>query len=540
MPSDANFAATLTARARDQPRATALIEPDGRRVTFADLESLSLRYAHGLARQGVRHGDRALYMLRPSIDGYAVFYALLRLGAVPVLMDPRMGFRRLIDCITAVRPRVILAVPLVHAVRTFVRRPFAGAEVLITAGHRWFWGGARLDQCRAENGEFTNRATAPGDASFLPFTSGSTGTPKGVFYDHAMLTAQMAVMREVCGWREGMRVVMAYAPFVPYALADGLTAILPDMDFSRPAAADPARIVQAVAEHGADCAFASPIIWSHVARYCERFGISLPTLERAVTAGAPVSANLHRRLRPLIHPDGQLFTPYGATEAMPLTTTGSAELSDTWKLARSGHGTCVGKPLPGVEIRIIRVTDDPLPEWSDALRAPDGAIGEIVAGGPFVSPSYPDRPDEDARAKIRCEGGGRLFHRTGDLGRRDAEGRLWFCGRKSDQVETRQGAIPSVPLENILDEHPAVFRSAVVGLGKRGAQRVVACVELEPGHTFSPRLEGELAALTDGTCFERVVTRFLPHRGFPVDARHNSKIRRDELAAWAERQCARS
>ncbi len=219
MASDANFAATLTARAREEPRAAALIEPAGRRVTFAELEALSLRYAHGLERHGVRHGDRVLYMLRPSIDGYAVFYALLRLGAVPVLMDPRMGFRRLIDCITAVRPRVIVAVPLVHAVRTLVRQPFAAAEILITAGQRWFWGGARLADCLGENGGGTaaNGATEPTDASFLPFTSGSTGTPKGAFYDHAMLGAQMAVMREVCGWREGMRVVMAYAPFVPYA-----------------------------------------------------------------------------------------------------------------------------------------------------------------------------------------------------------------------------------------------------------------------------------------------------------------------------------
>jgi len=537
--ADTNFAATLTTRALAQPRTPALIEPNGRRVSFAELETLSLRYAHGFERLGVRLGDRVLYMLRPSVDGYAVFYALLRLGAVPVLMDPRMGLRRLLDCITAVRPRVIVAVPLVHAVRTVVRRPFAAAEILITAGQRWLWGGARLADCLAENGAGTvsNGATGPKDASFLPFTSGSTGTPKGAFYDHAMLGAQVAVMREVCGWREGMRVVMAYAPFVPYALADGLTAILPDMDFSRPAAADPARFVQAVTEHHAECAFASPIIWMRLVRFCERHDIALPTLERAVTAGAPVGADVHRRLRPILHRDGQLFTPYGATEAMPLTTTHTAALSDTWELARSGYGTCIGKPLTGVDLRVIRVTDEPLPDWRESLRVTDGTIGEIVAGAAFVSPSYAGRPEDDAHAKIRDSG--RVLHRMGDLGRRDAADRLWFCGRKSDRIETRQGMIPPQPLENIFNEHPAVFRSAVVGVGPPGNARVVACVELEPGHAFSPRLQGELAALADGTCFERVVTRFLPHRGFPVDARHNSKIRRDELAVWAERQCAR-
>ena len=540
MTPDANFAATLTDRARAQPHTAALIEPNGRRVTFAELESLFLRYAHGLERQGVRHGDRVLYMLPPSIDGYAVFYALLRIGAVPVLMDPRMGFRRLIECISTVRPRVIVAAPLVHAVRTFLRRPFAAAEILITAGRRWFWGGARLADCLTESGFAGNGATAPEDASFLPFTSGSTGAPKGAFYNHAMLGAQMAVMREVCGWREGMRVVMAYAPFVPYALADGLTTILPDMDFSRPATAHPAMIARAITEHSAECAFGSPVIWMHLVRYCERQRVSLPTLERAVTAGAPISAALHRRLSPLLHRDGRLFTPYGATEAMPLTTANSAELSDTWDLVRRGYGTCVGRPLTGVDLRVIRVTDDPVPEWSESLRVPDGTIGEIVAAGPLVSPSYPDRPGDDARAKIRCDG--RVLHRMGDLGWRDAAGggRLWFCGRKSDRIETRQGMIPSQPLENILNDHPAVYRSAVVGIGSRPDQRVVACVELEPGQRYSPRLASELAALPDGTRFERVITRILPHSGFPVDARHNSKIRRDALAVWAERQCARS
>src|SRR5206468_4261902 len=189
--------------ARTHPAQLALIEQAGSRITFEDLDRLATRFASGLSRQGVRRGDRALYMLQPSIEGYAVFYALLRIGAVPVLMDPRMGLRRLLESVASVRARVVLAVPLVHAVRTLLPRPFAAAELSITAGARWFWGGVRLADCQAEDG-LGNGITAPGDPSFLPFTSGSTGPPKGVFYDHAMLHHQVAVMREVCGWREGM------------------------------------------------------------------------------------------------------------------------------------------------------------------------------------------------------------------------------------------------------------------------------------------------------------------------------------------------
>lgn len=540
MPDDANFAMTLTDRARAHPGKTALIEPDARRasggarwrsISFGDLDSLANRYAHGLARLGVSRGDRTLYLLRPSIHGYAVFYALLRLGAVPVLIDPRMGLQRLLACIEAVRPSVVLAVPLVHALRTFIRRPFAAARVLVTDGRRWFWGGARLSQCIADDAAFTFPPTAPGDECFLPFTSGATGPAKGVFYNHGMLRHQAVMMQAVCGWREEMRVVMCYAPFVPYALADGLTAILPDIDFSKPAAARSGRVIEAVTDHGAQCAFASPIVWMHVVRHCERTGIALPTLERAVTAGAPVPPGLHRRIRPFLHAKGRLYTPYGATEAMPVTTTHTGELAGTWERSRRGYGTCVGKPIPGVDVWIVRVTDDSIPVWTDDLRVAPGAIGEIVVGGAVVSPAYPQRPDETARAKIRRDG--RVLHRMGDLGRLDAEGRLWFCGRKSHRIETCQGMLPTVPIENIFNEHPAVFRTAVVGVGAPGGATPVGCVEMEEGETFSPRLEGELRALAEGTCFEGVVTRFLPHRGFPVDARHNSKIRRDELAVWA-------
>ncbi len=531
MPEDAHFSATLSAQAHHRPEATALIEPGPRRnggatwrrITFRELDALADRYATGLARHGVRRGDRALYLLRPSIDGYAVFYALLRLGAIPVFIDPRMGLGRLLACVETTRPRVALTVPLFRAVARFLRSPFAATELWITS--------RGLRRCLAEGGTMPREPAAPGDICHLPFTSGSTGPAKPVCYTHAMVRAQVGLVREVCGWRAGMKVVMCFAPFVPYALADGLSAILPDMDFSRPANARLSRIVEALTAHQAECAFASPIIWMKLARYCERERIELRTLGRAVSAGAPVQPELHRRLRALLHAEGRLYTPFGATEAMPVTTTDSVELADTWQQTRDGYGTCVGRPLPGIEVRVIRVTDEPIPRWSDELCAPPGIIGELVVGGAIVSPAYPGRPDATARAKIgRNED---LLHRTGDLGRVDAEGRVWFCGRKSQRIETAAGMLAPVAVENIFNEHPSVFRTALVGVGPRGAELPVACVELERGERFSARLERELVALADATCLKGVVTRFLPHPGFPVDPRHNSKIKREELAVWA-------
>ncbi len=185
---------------------------------------------------------------------------------------------------------------------------------------------------------------------------------KGVYYTHGMVRAQAALVREVCGWREkGMRVVMCFAPFVPFALADGLTAILPDMDVSRPAAANPERIAESVTARSAEIAIASPIVWMNLVRHAERTGLRLPTLRHAIAAGAPVPPALHSRLVAIMLPGGSLHTPYGATEAMPLTMADTDSLTGTWAASRQGYGTCVGTPLPGVDLDIIRVVDDAIP-----------------------------------------------------------------------------------------------------------------------------------------------------------------------------------
>jgi acyl-CoA synthetase (AMP-forming)/AMP-acid ligase II len=543
----AHFDSTLRAWARSDPGRAAIREPVRRRrflgkasarpqwhgITFAALDQLADRYASRLERAGVRDGDRALYLLRPSIQGYAAFYGLLRIGAVPVFIDPRMPRPRLLACVADAAPRVLVGVPSAHILRLLARQAFAATEIGLTSG------AGRLSALRLAGDLAEPRVQESGGADpaatcYVAYTSGSTGTAKGVPYTHGMVRAQMAVVHEVCGWRAGMPVVMCFAPFVPYALGDGLTTILPAMDFSRPAAASPARVVEAILDHDAPCAFASPAIWRTVAAWCAQGHSALRSLRSAVTVGAPVAPGLHRQLTPFLHPAGRLYTPYGATEAMPVTTVHTGTLAATWAQARAGYGTCVGHAVTGVEVRVIRVTDAPLPEWSDDLEVPAGTVGEVVVGGDIVSASYAGRPRENAISKIRS--GGRVWHRTGDLGRRDADGLLWFCGRKSQRVETAHGLLPADAVENVFNEHPLVVRSALVGLGPPGGHTPVLCVELQRKVRLTPALTVELADLADATPYHGVVTDFLQHPGLPVDARHNAKILREELARWATRR----
>ncbi|MEM6930698.1 MAG: hypothetical protein AAF602_27440, partial [Myxococcota bacterium] len=219
-----------------------------------------------------------------------------------------------------------------------------------------------------------------------------------------------------------------------------------------------------------------------------------------------------------------------ATEALPVATIGSAEiLDDTGERSARGEGTCVGHPDPSIEVRILAITDDPLPTMDDATVLPVGEVGEIAVRGVQVSREYKDRPDATAAAKI--QDGETFWHRMGDVGYFDDRGRLWFCGRKGHRVALADGrTLFPVQLEGIYNEHPAVMRSAVVG----DDGQAVLVVELVPGRPGSAALLDEVLALGHGRPGTDAVSRVLTHPGFPVDRRHNAKIHRPELAQWAK------
>lgn len=504
--------------------------------TYRELDAEAQAYARGLAAQGVRTGDRVLLLIRPSLRFYAVVYGLFLLGAVPVLLDPGMGVPNLLKCIERTRPRVVIALSAIHAVRVlWARRAFAAAEVLITDGARWFWGGATLDRCR-DPGPIAPVVRAADDDAAILFTSGSTGTAKGVASKQAMFAAQVEALRRMFDFVPGQQDLQCFAGFAIFDLSLGMTSLFPKMDLSRPATADPRDLVAAVHANEPDVAFASPIVWQNTSRYCVDHAVTLPSIRTLMTVGAPIPAWLHREMRTVLPPGAQVWTPYGATEGMPISFVGTDEiLGETWALTARGGGTCVGRLAPGAWARVIDVTEDAIPEWRDELALPAGALGEIVVGGDQVSPEYKDADDANRLSKIRD--GDRVLHRMGDLGTLDEQGRLWFHGRKAHRIELDDGRrFGADAVEGVFNEHPDVFRTALIGLGPRGQHVPVLCVELEPGKPWRAELASELQALAAGTAAEGLVRHVLPHPGFPTDARHNSKIRREDLAAWAASQ----
>lgn len=547
-----NVANALRGHATERPGAIALKFPASSYTTaspawdawtFAQLDQHSDAYARGFAAAGIEAGDRTTVLFKPSLDFYAVLFGLFKLGAVPVLLDPGMGLRAVLACIERTRPRVVIGMPAVHAVRTFVRRPFASAEVLITAGRRWFWGGTTLAACHQPTDEpFAIVQCAATDDAAILFTSGSTGLAKGVASKQAMFAAQVESLRQMFGFEPGQIDHQAFAAFAIFDLCLGMTSVIPKMDLSRPATARPEDIVAAIQANAPDVAFASPIVWQNVSRYCQQTNTRLDPLETVLTVGAPIPAYLHRRFSELLPEGAEVYTPYGATEGMPISWIGSSailgdgEAEGAWSRTARGEGTCVGQIAPGAWVRVVAIHDEPIPTWSDELVLPTGQIGEIVIGGDQVSPEYKDAPEANTKAKITD--GARVLHRMGDLGYLDEDGLLWFCGRKAHRLQTRAGMVPPVPVEGIYNEDPDVFRTALVGIGPAGSEIPVLCVEMEPGNVYGPHVEARLRALEEGTRYEGVVQRFLPHPGFPTDARHNSKIRREDLKPWAEARCS--
>ncbi|WP_419192479.1 fatty acid CoA ligase family protein [Engelhardtia mirabilis] len=541
----ANVARHLDRFAADAPERPAVRAAVRRRPgqwesqSFAVLAARSRRIASGLLAQGLVRGDRVSLLVEPGIDLIAITYACLRAGLVPVLIDPGMGRSSFLACVERMAPAALIGVRRAHVARLLFRHAFRTCRVRVGVGPGPHFGALRLDALEAAgDGRFTHADTTARETAAILFTSGSTGPAKGVVYTHGIFEAQVAALRDLYDLQPGEVDVACFPLFALFDNALGMTSVFPDMDPTRPAQCDPALIHRAVVESGATLAFGSPAIWRRVAPWCAARGERLGGLRRVLVAGAPVPPQLVEALRAVLPDGGDVHTPYGATESLPVSSVSGAEIVDASIRSHSetGGGNCIGRPAPGMDLRVIRIDDGPIASWSDELEVAAGELGELCVRGPVVTPAYAEDPGATALAKID-DGRGGVWHRMGDLGCVDGDGRFWFQGRKSHRLETELGVLPCVPTENAFNTHPAVRRTALVGVGARGSELPVLVIELEPSERPTEALaDAILAHGRDRVATASRVTRTLFHPGFPVDVRHNAKIDRPLLAEWATEQ----
>ena len=534
---------SIAQRAQDAPDMIAMRCPgkDGRYdvvLTNRDMETRTRDIAAGLLKHGVKTGMHVVVMVRPTPEFFLLMYALFRMGGVPVLVDPGIDKRALRQCLNEADVDVFIGIPLAHIARVVLRWA-PKARIRITTGKRPWLADLTLAQIEASGKDqpldvdVSDREAT----TAILFTSGSTGVPKGVVYRRRHFGAQITMLGESFGITAGGVDFPTFPPFALFDPALGLTSVIPDMDPTRPAQADPRKLHAAIDAYQATQLFGSPALMRVLADY----GKPLPTLQRVTSAGAPVPPEVVSKMLALLPEDAHFWTPYGATECLPVSVIDGRELITLRERTEQGAGTCVGRPVPPNEIRIIKIDDQAIPEWSDELLVQGGQVGEITVAGPTATDSYYNRDQQTRLSKITeqlADGSTRVIHRMGDLGYVDALGRLWFCGRKTQRVVTSSKTLCTEQVEPIFNTHPDVKRTALVGVGTPGKQIPVLCVELNHGvpDDQKPRIEEELFHLSEGFVHTAAIELILFHEKFPVDIRHNAKIGRERLAAWAAKQ----
>jgi acyl-CoA synthetase (AMP-forming)/AMP-acid ligase II len=542
-----NVGLRLSETAARDPQRVAVVEPLGRddrgkriyrQLSFVELDRETSCIAAGLREMGVRPGMRLALLVRPGIDFISLVFALFKAGVVTILVDPGMGRKNLVRCLDEAQPEAFVAIPIAHAIRKLLPHRFRKARFNVTVGRRWFWGGPTLEQLRQTPvGQFSLIPTTAADAAAIIFTTGSTGPPKGVLYRHGNFDQQVNEIRDFYGIQAGEIDVPGFPLFALFNAAMGVTTVIPEMDFTRPADVNPRNIIEAVNDWQATQSFGSPALWNTVGRYCEDTNTKLPSMRRVLSAGAPVPVHVLQRVKQAIHPEGEMHTPYGATEALPVASIDAgAVLDETATRSADGAGTCVGRRFPGIEWKVIHITDEPISRMGDVEEVPQGQIGELMVRGEVVTSEYVTRTDANPLHKIAD--GQDIWHRMGDVGYLDEADRFWFCGRKAHRVETSHGTMFTIPCEAILNQHEQIYRSALVGIGTRGEQLPVMIAESWPEHrpsTDSAKQQriAELWDLARSHPLTEHVHDILLHPSLPVDIRHNAKIFREKLAVWA-------
>ncbi|GGM89011.1 olefin beta-lactone synthetase [Shewanella xiamenensis] len=547
-------------------------------LDFISLDKQSDAIAFALNAHGLTRGMKAVLMVTPSLDFFALTFALFKAGIIPVLVDPGMGIKNLKQCFIEAAPDAFIGIPKAHIARRLLGWGKGSVQHLINVDSnprgvagtlsRLLTGAPSLASILlstaksstakssvaklSEQGEYPMALLRHDEMAAILFTSGSTGTPKGVVYSHGMFEAQIQALKQDYGIAHGERDLATFPLFSLFGPALGMASIVPEMDASKPITANPEFLFAAIEKYQCSNIFVNPALLERLGRAGEQTESKkqhkLSSVKRVISAGAPATIASIARFSKMLSDGVPVLNSYGATESLPISMIASDELFTTTQTTDNGGGICVGRAIDGVSIEIIAITEDNISEWDNGMRLNAGEIGEIVVTGPMVSQSYYRRETATTAAKIWDREQQTFKHRMGDLGYLDDSGRLWMCGRKAHRVDATQGGqfvkrYYSIPSERIFNTHPNVKRSALVGIkvkGQGGASEIepLICIELDQSLVCnkSAQLYQELMAIAEQYSHTQGIRRFLIHPDFPVDVRHNAKIFREKLAVWAQSQ----
>ncbi|MGI2181791.1 olefin beta-lactone synthetase [Shewanella oncorhynchi] len=542
-------------------------------LDFLNLDRQSDAIAFALNAHGIKRGMKAVLMVTPSLDFFALTFALFKAGIIPILVDPGMGIRNLKQCFAEAAPDAFIGIPKAHIARRLFGWGKGSIKSLLNVDDgktglaakliRIATGAISLStllqstlvQSSAPKSEYPMVMLKSDEIAAILFTSGSTGTPKGVVYSHGMFEAQIQALKNDYGICHGERDLATFPLFSLFGPALGMASIVPEMDASKPITANPEFLFAAIEKYQCSNIFVNPALLERLGRAGEQKQHKLPSVQRVISAGAPATIASIARFSKMLSQGVPILNSYGATESLPISMIASDALFATTDITDNGGGICVGRAIDGVTIRIIAISEEVIPEWDDALQLNNGEIGEIVVQGPMVSQSYYLNNSQHASqnesqgkrataaAKIWDSATNTVRHRMGDLGYLDDQGLLWMCGRKAHRVDATLNGLfvkryYSIPCERIFNTHPNVKRSALVGVKVANEIEPLICIELDQSLVCnkSQQLYQDLIAIAEQFTQTQGIRRFLIHPDFPVDVRHNAKIFREKLAVWAQSQ----
>ena len=497
--------------------------------TFKELDHLVDQTCHALIQRGIRRGMRTVLMVPPGREFLACTFALLRIGAPPVLVDPGLGISGLKSCLDRARPEAFVGVSKAHWARVLLGWSRSTIQHRFGVGEGPFPPGTyHLTDLRKKipsmvpyEGPVLDRD----ELAAILFTSGSTGPAKGAMAHHGQLEAQVEALARCHQLSPGEVDLPTFPLFGLFGVAIGMTSVVPVMDFTKPAKADPQHLLDLIKNFKVTNLFASPALLKSLSDYLHTSGQKIEGLRRIISAGAPARHEEIERLAMHVTAETAIETPYGATEGLPLCHTSHQKILETRDHTLAGEGVYIGAPVAEVQMQIVEPSGNP-----EDQPLPTDTVGEIWVTGSTVSRGY--LFDESANHDHKyLDSSGRIWHRTGDIGTRDQNGDIWFRGRTSQRIHTAHGPIDTVATERMFEGHQGVFRTALVGVGPYGSQRPILCVEPDPTTKIPhQQIRDELTTLAKQNPLTTLIEAIVITGPFPVDIRHNAKIQREVLA----------
>ncbi|MAZ47946.1 MAG: hypothetical protein CME65_05245 [Halobacteriovoraceae bacterium] len=521
-----NVTEYITRHAKNMPEKTA-VSFKNKQINFLELNQRINKFCHSLTELGVKPKDKVLFFVKPNLDFAAITFALFRMGAVSVFIDPGMKREYFLKAIEEVDPDVLVGIPKVHILKLLKPKYFKNIRLSIQTGFFPGLGSRLYSAFKTASTEFETYRPDESDLAAILYTSGGTGSPKGVEYSHDIFINQTKMLRDAFHLSPEDIDIPGFPLFSFFSLAIGMRSHVPRLDASKPSAVNPEELYEDIQSSQASFLAGSPAIWSKLADYCLEKKLKLPTVKHVVMFGAPVDIKLHLKFSQLLS-KGTTYTPYGATEALPVSCISGEEILKQHKSAfLEGEGICVGAPLRGVDLKIMRMNPNAVDNFDDWEELNSGEIGEIVVSSKNVTKNYYKNVDATSRAKIFD--GQRIWHRMGDVGYLDSQGRLWFCGRQKHVVFDGKDYFFPAQIESVFNQHPKVLRSALVQ-NLETKKPLVIVQRRDRKEELDSMFLMDLKNLAQTHQVTKKIGQFVVKTDLPVDVRHNIKIDREQLS----------